>query len=646
LIDRQAETVALLRSRGASRLQIFGALLFQSLILGVLALSIGLPLATGTTLLMAQRLLPAAEMDALNVVTAHPLQATLATFWYALAVVGVALLAMNISLLFAARRDVLSLRRETARSSQRPIWQRLNLDIIAGVIALLGYGLSLYVTSIGTVLQGEAQVLLATPLALITPFFLIVGCLLLFLRLFPLLLRLGARLSAQARGAASLLAFAHLARSPRQTLRMLLLLALATAFASFALIFTATQSQHIQDIVTYQTGADFSAQLSSGASPSSLIDQYQAIPGVLSASVGFSGQGLAGTADLPVDFRAVDIASFERTVIWPSQQAYQSAHPLLSELLASRQSSESSHSFPPLVPAIVDQTTINTLLLHIGSSFTIDLHDTNGDEVYPTDMRYVIVGILDHIPTIDSLFAPENGGGPAITAGGVLVDYQTFLAAYTRDATVEKVGNKAVKPVLNHLWLHTKDDPVSLASVRTALTGPQSHVTNVADRRLLLATLQADPLFLILDGVLLMGAVAALLVVLVGDILAAWLSARTRRIGFVALRALGMSNRQITSVLTWEQGIVTLTGLLLGAGFGTWLTLSILPSLTLTDLNSNLDSGQFFALQSALATRIVVPPSLALVLLITVAIFVVELTIMVRVVSNPTPGQTLRLDEN
>jgi hypothetical protein len=37
----------------------------------------------------------------------------------------------------AARRDVLSLRRETARSSQRPLWQRLNLDVIAGVIALL-----------------------------------------------------------------------------------------------------------------------------------------------------------------------------------------------------------------------------------------------------------------------------------------------------------------------------------------------------------------------------------------------------------------------------------------------------------------------------------------------------------------------------
>ncbi len=42
---------------------------------------------------------------------------------------------------------------------------------------------------------------------------------------------------------------------------MTMLLALATAFSLFTLVFLATQAQHIQDIVTYQTGADFSAQL-------------------------------------------------------------------------------------------------------------------------------------------------------------------------------------------------------------------------------------------------------------------------------------------------------------------------------------------------------------------------------------------------
>ena len=41
LVDQQAETIAILRSRGASISQIFGSLLMQSIALGVIALIIG-----------------------------------------------------------------------------------------------------------------------------------------------------------------------------------------------------------------------------------------------------------------------------------------------------------------------------------------------------------------------------------------------------------------------------------------------------------------------------------------------------------------------------------------------------------------------------------------------------------------------------
>ncbi|MEO8973389.1 MAG: hypothetical protein ABI406_17525 [Ktedonobacteraceae bacterium] len=66
--------------------------------------------------------------------------------------------------------------------------------------------------------------------------------------------------------------------------------------------------------------------------------------------------------------------------------------------------------------------------------------------------------------------------------------------------------------------------------------------------------------------------------------------------------------------------------------------------MCVTNLNSTLSTAQFFALQSALATQIVVPSSLALLLLIGGAIFVIALSMMTRIVARPAVGQALRLD--
>jgi hypothetical protein len=129
LVEQQSRTIAIVRSRGASSNQVFSALLLQSAILAIIALLIGIPAALGIVFLFAQHTLPAIVLDSLNVVTHNPLQAITNILWYAIAVVLVALCTISISLFFAARTNVLSLRRETARSGRRPLWQRFNLDI-------------------------------------------------------------------------------------------------------------------------------------------------------------------------------------------------------------------------------------------------------------------------------------------------------------------------------------------------------------------------------------------------------------------------------------------------------------------------------------------------------------------------------------
>ena len=631
----------MLRSRGASGLQVFGALLLQSLLLGIIAIVIGVPLALVTVILLVQRVLPITEQNALNVVTQDFVQAGQRVLPYAVAIALVSIMTMSTTLFFAARADILSIRRESARSSKRPFWQRYNLDVIAGLIALLGYGLSLYLTSVGNVLQGDAKTLVTAPLSILAPFFLILACILLLLRLFPLILRLGAFFAARRRGAISLLAIMQIARSPRQSIRMTMLLALAIAFALFTLVFKATQAQHIGDVSTYLTGADFSGSIatsddsSSGSSapiiPAQVIKQYQTIPGVLAASTGYSITGQAGSTNLSVEIRAVDTATFVNAVNWASQQDYQTAKKLSPQL------SVQANTTQP-IPVIVDTNVTALLQLHVGSSLLV-----KEDAQSVHDLHCIIIGVVQHLPTVNDKTSTTVGlNNQVLASGGVLMEYQLYANVYAQQSKQDP-NAVATPPTINTVWLHSRDDAASLASVRTALP---SSLESISDRRVLLSSLNNDPLYVVISGVLAIGTITALLLALLGDLLASWLSARTRLTNFAVLRALGTTQPQVIGVLTWEQGVVYITGLLLGIIFGITFALTVIPTLTLTDLNATISSSAFYSLQSTISTQVVLPPSLPIVLLVLIAIFVLALTMMVRIVSSSALSQTLRLNDD
>jgi hypothetical protein len=89
-----------------------------------------------------------------------------------------------------------------------------------------------------------------------------------------------------------------------------LLLALAIAFAIFTLVFSASQLQHISDIATYESGADFSGDLPAITQRLSVQQEttlYASIAGVKSVTVGFTESGVSsGTSpSIPIEIRAV-----------------------------------------------------------------------------------------------------------------------------------------------------------------------------------------------------------------------------------------------------------------------------------------------------------------------------------------------------
>jgi ABC-type antimicrobial peptide transport system permease subunit len=647
LVERQAEAIDMLRSRGASSRQVFSALLTQSTILGMIAFVVGPLLAVIVVSLIGQRILGAIAQNAISLNTGSLTQAALSVALYAAGTILVVMIVMFFLLRNAVSRNFLDFRRESARATQRPFWQRLHLDIVAALIALTGYGISLYISNISNLFDARTKALISTPLALVAPIFLLIGALILFLRFFSSLLQLGERLAVRGRGAISMLAIAQMARAPRQALRMTLLLALAIAFAIFTLVFSASQSQHISAIAAYEAGADFSGDIpvthqftTRAPSVTNQTALYSHISGVLSASVGFSTIGTtSGTSPtISMQIRAVDADTFAQTADWTARNSAQPLSSLMTQLVAGR--NDAVHN--DAVPAIVDAATANTLDLSIGSTFTIIANNLT----YGT-LNCMIVAEVQHIPSVNNSAVPGSVGSNTLP-GGVLFDYTTFANVYLQDIFRSGATTPIYLPI-NHVWLRTRQDPSSLAHVRTALLTPGLHLENLYDRQMLTDSMSTDPLYLSIIIILIVGAATALLLALVGNLLASWQSVRARLTNFAVLRSLGATFGQITSVLLWEQGIVYSAALLLGVIFGAVLSATAVPLLTFTStptsgILSGISNDEFYAIQQIIPAQIILPLSLGLAFLALVAICVLALGTMAGVVLRPSVSQTLRLN--
>ncbi|HEX2348164.1 MAG TPA: FtsX-like permease family protein, partial [Ktedonobacterales bacterium] len=139
LVDRQAEAIATLRSRGATRRQIFNMFTLHNLGLSLIALIVGPLAAIPIARALAERALPAASQGALSALAGNPIDIAWGLRWYVLVAVVVSGVAMIFTTNRAAGNNIITLRRENARTTTKPFWQRLNLDLIFGGIALLGY---------------------------------------------------------------------------------------------------------------------------------------------------------------------------------------------------------------------------------------------------------------------------------------------------------------------------------------------------------------------------------------------------------------------------------------------------------------------------------------------------------------------------
>ncbi|HEY7348072.1 MAG TPA: FtsX-like permease family protein [Ktedonobacterales bacterium] len=643
-VDRQAEVTALIRSRGASRRQVFSAFALQMLTLLLLALAAGPAFALLIVRLLVSRMFSSSDQSALQSVSTDPLQAALGLRWYVTAVVVAAMIIIALSIWGSTRQTLLGFRQETARSKHRPLWQRLRLDMVAASIAFGGYSASFIITRSGA-LDARASQVIFLPVSLVTPIFLLIAAVLLFARLFPWLLRFFAWQTTRRRAAPPALALAQMSRAPHQSIRMLLALALSVSFAIFTLVYSASEAQQMNNVAAQQVGADFSGPIPIpfGSHPEANVveNTYRAIPGVTSATIGNATDGTvqeSGQAT-SLQIRAVDTNTFAQTAIWTDQDSSQPLPTLLARIAVSEQGTGDTL----VVPALVDAVAWNALQLTPGARFTLNITGS------PVSMTFQAITEVQHIPTInDSL--QTAGGQDYLTPGGILVDLHLYTQTFEQLSQRDNQSDSAhLPPSINYIWLRTSDTTSALAAVREALTHSPLSLEMVYDRRAMLAQMQRDPLFLALRGVLILGAGATLLLAFVVSLLFSSFYARRHLFSFAVLRALGSTPRQIASMLSWEQGIVYTVALALGAVCGVLLVVTVIPALVFTNPTmpgAAISSTEYYVIQHVLPVQIVLPLTLGLVMVVFAIIALLTVMLTTRMATKPSLIRTLRLNED
>ena len=563
VVGQRRNEIAVLRSRGATFLQIMGMAVLECLILGLVALAAGAPGAAAVATFFG-RVVSFLDFSGSAQINAD---LTLPALQFGLLAVAVALVFMVLPTIGAARHTVISYKQERARTLRPPWWQRAWLDVLLLIPA--AYGLYLMKQQGGLVMPGQDAALamdpFKNPLLLLVPTLGIFALTLLLLRLLPLAMALVAWLASKTNSVGLLMAARYLARTAGGYNAPLILLVMTLSLSTFTASLAQTLDRHVHDQVYYKVGADMSlvelgeaaanalqeengASQPQGAAPAANsgpqwfflpVSEHLKVPGV-------TGAARVKSADLTVSingkntsaqFMGIDRVDFSRVAYWRSDFAPEPLGALMNNL--ARTTGGVLVSRDLLGRGVRLGDTLRAIVV-------VDRQIVNVD--------FQIVGVFDYFPS----WYP---GEKPLVVGNL-------------DFYFEQVGGESPYEV----WLRLSPgaDPSAVSQgVRELYRRVLSQA--VASQELLAA--QSRPERQGFFGLLSVGFTALALLTVLGFLLYAFFSFRQRFIELGMLRAIGLSTGQMIVFLASELACLFAAGLGAGTGLGVWISSLFIPHL-------------------------------------------------------------------
>jgi putative ABC transport system permease protein len=569
LVQRQRNEIAVLRSRGASRIWVAAIYLMEWSLLGAFALFVG-PWVGQSLAQIVGRTQSFLDFSRTPDLTTR---LTLNTIGFGLVAVALALLFSVLPAWQAGRYTIVSYKQEQARSRQKPLWQRAYLDLLLLAPAL--YGLyTLRQASSGGALRLFGRTVIGgspfeNPVLFLLPTLFIISMSLLLLRLLPRLISALAWISARLPGTVPVLALRQLSRSSGGHMGPLMLMVITLSLAGFVASMAQTLDRSLQDSVYYQIGADLnlvesgeytgetsSAPLPPGApqpqSPSSdepavwnflPVSDHLSLPGVQAAArVGrYDSELRASGRRSRGRLVGLDRTDFPTVAFFRNDFAPEPLGALMNRLA--------------LDPAalLVDHDTWERSNFNPGDQVQVQVTASGERRV----LDFKVVGVLEYFPTL----YPSDG---PIYVANLEYIFEAFNGLVPYDVWLRTAQDADPQVIINGLNL------LGVAVIRTQ------------DARQALDETFASPNRQGVLGLLSVGFMTAAILTVTGFLLYALLSFRERFIHLGVLRAIGLSVGQMAAYLALEQFVLILTGLAAGTGIAVLAAFLFIPHLPVT----------------------------------------------------------------
>jgi len=564
-VSRQRNSIAMLRSRGATLPQVVGIAAVEGLLLGSVALAVGTPAGS----VIARYIGRAYSFLTFTLRPSLRVQITAETLGIGTGAVLLTLLAQMLPTASASRHTIVTYKQELARNVRAPWWQRAGLDLLLFIPA--GYGAYSLQQQGTIVLPGTDGAPVGdpfqNPLLFLVPALSLLALGLLTVRILPKAMAAAGWLTSHTGSVGFLMAARHLSRTPGFYVTPLLLLVITLSLSIFTASLAGTLDQHLHDRVYYEVGADLHlvelGESTEGGSASTglmtapgggsegarwlflPVSEHLKVPDVAAAArVGRYGAITRLGSQMQVGtFIGVDRLDFPSVAFWRPDFASRSLGALMNELAA--------HPNGVLAP----RGFMARHALQEGDLLLITV-DTYAQQ---NEFMVAIVGTFDLFPT---WYPQDNKGNIApLFVGNLDYLYEQAGGQYPYDVWVRTAPNADFESIVKGIrQMQVRVEEWDAPAVKIAEAHQQP---------------ERQGLF----GLLSVGFLATALLTVLGFLLYALFSFRQRLIELGVMRAIGLSTHQMVGFLGWELALLIGTGGVVGTALGVGTSKFMIPYL-------------------------------------------------------------------
>lgn len=615
MLDMEQNEIAVLKSRGANRRQLLTLYTLQSLILAAVAYAGGVALSPYLCQVLgsANSFLEFVRRSALD----SQINSTVLLYGAAAALLSV--LAMVLPVLRRSKTTIVSHKQgRNHRRSDRPLWQKLGLDVILLGVSL--YGLYSFNGQKEALSQKVLEGASLDPLLFLSSSLFMIAAGLLALRVLPAVVWLVFTPFKKLWSPALYASFLRILRTRRSQGFIVVFLVITIALGVFNADAARTINGNKEDNLRYEIGADLVLQEKWSDNSASLTDnpnldlvynepdygRFLAMDGVQSCakvltdsvSVSVSGGTLKN-----VQLMAINTKAFGQT-IWMKEGL--NPYPINAYLNAISQNSRG---------VLVSRNAQTDFGMKLGDVISYKM--SSGESI-----RGTICGFVDYFPS----YAPVTY---AKGTDGLYRETPNYLVVANLSQVQAECG---VTPY--EVWIKTNGstDFIYDFAEENGLT-----FTRFRDASAELVEMKNDPVLQGTNGILTVGFIVVLLLCAVGFLIYWVLSIQSRTLQFGIFRAMGLSMREILTMLLNEHLFISGLSIVTGAAVGKLTAKLYMPLIQLA----------YAASDNALPLQVVSRSGdMARIAIVVGVMLAVCLTVLGVLISRMKIAQALKLGED